>query len=555
MNRQPFEQNHFNQDRFALRPPASRVPPQGSYAPQLAGPASAPPPPDQPARRQSSVPPAPGQPPYHRLPVPPQKNGRFPRIAIVFIIAGIALLAYLGISGIQKLKENRVAQEIAPYEGVYGDNISINDVSISGMTPKQALDTLMQTMDRRVHEWSLELTYNGWKFYTLDYPALGISFSEQQLYPFLNEAWALTHTGDVFARQKAINERKNNPYQAYTTKKEFNEANLTNILNQIAQAINTEPVEAALVQFRPDESDPFLIRDEQIGRKLNIEETKKQILEMAAAGTGGSYELKPEITNPTVTRADIERTVALRAEATTAISKSSPESRNNNIRVALSRINGLTLDPGKTFSFNKVVGPRTLKDGFYEALEQVSGDLVTGVGGGVCQVSTTVYQAALLNDLKIVKRSIHGAPVGYTEKGQDATVFLSRDREIDFQFKNTSGGKLYFTAHVEQGATKKTLLTKVRIYGPSLGDNVTYRLNSVIDQVLTSFDISYEPDKEQKYVTYKDETKLLRKSIDGYQVSTYLRKYVDGVMVDERLISTDKYLPTPAKYWRGIQNR
>ncbi len=544
MNQQPFQPNHHQAPGAAYRPPVSRaMQPAPDMPPAGTGP--------------YAQPPGQGQNAYHqpKRPTEPRNPKRFPWLMAALILSGLAVLIFLAVFGIQKLKMNQVAQEIAPYETVYGENIYINDVSIAGMTPEQALQTLKQTMNQRVHDWSLELKYGGWTFYTLNYPALGITFNEAQLYPFLNEAWALTHTGDVFARQKAIKERVNNPYQAYTTKKEFDETSLTNILEQIAQHINAEPRDAALLQFRPDEKDPFFIQDEQVGRKLDVAETKKQILEKAAAGTGGSYELQPVITEPAVKRADIEKTVTLRAEASTAISKNSTENRNNNIRVSMAKINGLILEPGEKFSFNKIVGPRTLQAGFFEADEQVSGEMVLGVGGGVCQVSTTIYQAALLNDLEIVKRSIHSAPVLYTEKGQDATVFFTRDREIDFQFKNTSGGKIYFTAHVEPGSNKKTLVAKVRIYGPSLGDKVTYRLHSVIDQVLTTFDVTYVPDKNHEYVTYKDETKLAQKTIDGYQVSTYLRKYVDGVMVEERLVSTDKYNPKPAEYWRGTLDR
>ena len=111
----------------------------------------------------------------------------------------------------------------------------------------------------------------------------------------------------------------------YTTKKEFNDANLNQILQQIASALYMEPKDAALLQFRPDESNPFLISDEQRGRSLDVDATKATILEMAAAGAGGNYELVLNYTDPKITRKDVESTVTLRAEAVTAISKSSPE--------------------------------------------------------------------------------------------------------------------------------------------------------------------------------------------------------------------------------------
>lgn len=503
--------------------------------------------PAQPQRPNTGVP--------RRGPVPARTGPGFPwmKIGLVLLLVVVAVGAVL--VGVRKMKDKQLADAIAPYEQVYGDNIFINDVPIAGLTPQQALERVSAAMKERVHSWSLDLTYGGWTYYTLNYPALGISFAESELYPYLNEAWALTHTGDIYQRSEAIKARAESPYQAYTTQGELNGQALNGILQQIADALYAEPLDAALLQFMPDEANPFLIRDEQVGRVLDIEAAARRILEMAGAGTSGSYELEPAIIPPKVTRADIEKTVALRAEAVTPISKDSSEDRTNNIRVAMSRINGYTLAPGEKFSFNKVVGPRTLKDGFYPALEQVSGDLVTGVGGGVCQVSTTLYQAALLSNLEILKRSIHSTPILYAEKGQDATVYLSRDREIDFVFQNTSAGTLYFTAHVERGTTKNSFITKIRIYGDSLGDQVTYRLHSVIDEVITSFDVEYKPDTEQKEVVYKDEIKLFSKAVDGYQVSTYLRKYVDGVLVDERLVSSDRYNPRPAEYWRGTTAR
>ena len=105
----------------------------------------------------------------------------------------------------------------------------------------------------------------------------------------------------------------------------------------------------------------------------------------------------------------------------------------------MDRINGTILKPGEVFSFNKVVGRRTIRNGFYEALEMVYGDLVTGIGGGVCQPSSTLFQAALLAGLGITDRSNHSEPVNYTDRGLDATVYWVGDRQIDFKFKITTG--------------------------------------------------------------------------------------------------------------------
>ncbi len=486
----------------------------------------------------------------------PIKSGnkrRFPKLLFALLI--ISLLAAGAYYGLQKIRENKVAAEIAPYENVYGAEIYINDVPIAGLTPSQALEAVSAKMYERTQAWQLDLTYNGWKFYTLSYNTLGISFSESTLYPYLNEAWALTHTGDVYMRKQAILNRKNNPYRVYTTKQEFNDSNLTDILVQIANSIYKEPMDAMLIQFRPDDANPFLIREEQVGMSLDVESAKQKILEMAASGVGGQFEIEPTTIQPKITKAQVEQKVALRAEASTAISKYSTDNRNNHIRISLAKINGTILEPGETFSFNKVVGPRTIKAGFFEADEMVKGDLVTGVGGGVCQSSSTLYQVALKAGMSITDRDIHSAPVLYTEKGLDATVFLSRDRNIDFKFKNTSSSRIYITAHVIKGSSKNSLICRIRIYGESLGDGVIYKLKSVTDQVLKTDEIIYVPDKEQECVVYKDETKLKRKAEDGYIVSTYLRKYQHGNLIEETLISRDEYKPKPTEYWQGTTYR
>ncbi|MGI6738900.1 MAG: VanW family protein [Christensenellales bacterium] len=486
----------------------------------------------------------------------PIKSGdkrRFPKLLFALLI--ILLLAAGAYYGLQKIRENKVAAEIAPYENVYGAEIYINDVPIAGLTPSQALEAVSAKMYERTQAWQLDLTYNGWKFYTLSYNTLGISFSESTLYPYLNEAWALTHTGDVYMRKQAILNRKNNQYRVYTTKQEFNDSNLTDILVQIANSIYKEPMDAMLIQFRPDDANPFLIREEQVGMSLDVESAKQKILEMAASGVGGKFEIEPTTIQPKITKVQVEQKVALRAEASTAISKYSTDNRNNNIRISLAKINGTILEPGETLSFNKVVGPRTIKAGFFEADEMVKGDLVTGVGGGVCQSSSTLYQAALKAGMSITDRDIHSAPVLYTEKGFDATVFLSRDRNIDFKFKNTSSSRIYITAHVIKGSSKNSLICRIRIYGESLGDGVIYKLKSVTDQVLKTDEIIYVPDKEQECVVYKDETKLKRKAEDGYIVSTYLRKYQHGNLIEETLISRDEYKPKPTEYWQGTTYR
>ncbi len=484
---------------------------------------------------------------------PQRPKGRGLRIVVyVALLAALIGIGYLVYSGVQHKK---VQEAVAPYQNIYGDNIYINDVNISRMTPEQALVAVTNKMHQSVHSWSLDIEFNGWKYFTFTYPSLGINYSDEQFYPFLNDAWALTHTGDVYQRLESIQHLQQNPYKVYTTQQELNDGNIDQLLSQIADLLNREPVDAALLEFRPDDrQNPFYIRPEQQGMTVNVEEAKAAILEMAATGQSGTYQIPVTYTEPAVRVADVEKKVTLRAEASTAISKDSTEKRTSNIRQSLTKINGLILKPGDVFSFNKVVGERTLENGYLEAVEYVSGNLETGIGGGICQTSTTLYQAALLGDLGIVRRSIHSMPVNYTEKGLDATVYLSRDHEIDFRFKNTTSSPIYITAHVHKGSSSRNLACTIRFYGEPIGEGITRRLKSVIDQVLIAED-KMVPDRKQEHVTYKDETQLISKGRDGYVVSTFLQTYQGGKLVEEKLISTDTYNPRPDEYWQGTLDR
>ena len=259
---------------------------------------------------------------------------------------------------------------------------------------------------------------------------------------------------------------------------------------------------------------------------------------------------------PTVTVAELEKNVELRYRATTAISSKSTEDRTNNIRVAFERINGTILQSGKTFSFNSAVGRREAGNGYYPAIEYAYGNEVMGIGGGVCQASTTVYLAAIQAGLKINKREAHSNPVNYTEMGMDATVNSTRGHEVDLTFTNNTGSPIYISAHVITSSTnKKNLVCDVRIYGRSL-ENVSYQLVSETVEVLPKpEEPTLDKDETGEYVIYEDETKLRSKGRDGYVVEAYLVTYTDGVETDRTRVSRDTYPARADRYWVGVTPR
>lgn len=556
---------------FVPQPNSSNQPPQG-FVPVGAGLPLHSQTPGAPQQMQqpvySQLPQQPMQPPPQAYrPVtsdnkkPGKKNqSKKPRNPVIFvlIVLVLALLIVGGYMGVTALRDNQVRKIIAPYQQVYAPNIFINDIEISGKTREEAFYMLRQAMQDRINSWNTAISYQGFVFTNLNYGVLGINVSDEELYQLLEEAWMLTHSGTIHQQKVAIEALAAKPHYAYTSQKELQSNQLKSIFDQIAPYVNRAPVDAALLEFRPDDSNPFIIRDEVPGAQLDSEAAMKDIMEMAASGQSGTYELKPVLISPKVTKAELEQTVALRTSIQTSISSSSTPERNHNIRLSFSKFNGKILQPGETFSFNKVVGPRTEKAGFQPALEYAYGDLVYGIGGGVCQASTNLYQAAVTAGMTISKRYPHSGKIDYTEMGQDATVYLTPDRNIDFQFKNTTAGNIYITAHVKPARNNsKRLVTEIRMYGLSLGDGVSYRLRSeTVETIQPPLEKKYETDKNGLYVTYTDEEKLKSKAVEGYVVETYLEKYQNGKLVEQpKLISSDTFNAKPAIYWRGATKR
>src|SRR5205807_8651585 len=123
----------------------------------------------------------------------------------------------------------------------------------------------------------------------------------------------------------------------------------------------------------------------------------------------------------------------------------SSKNRVHNIELACRAIDGTVLLPGDIFSYNETVGPRVPSAGFREAPVIIHGELQTGTGGGICQVSSTLYNAVLLADLTVLRRSHHAFPVHYLPAGRDATVV---DGALDFKFKNTLKNAIAIDAKV-----------------------------------------------------------------------------------------------------------
>lgn len=196
-----------------------------------------------------------------------------------------------------------------------------------------------------------------------------------------------------------------------------------------------------------------------------------------------------------------------------------------NAKLALTRINGTVIQPGATFSFLKTVGPWTADMGYEKAPVSYDGELVESWGGGVCQTSTTLYNAALLAGLEIVERHRHHWPARYAPVGRDAAVAYD---DIDLKFRNN-------------------LPAPIRIVGEIKGDKMVFRLMSAYHP-----SCSVEVNTDTRSVTMPSEViqqgelggsrrlKVINRGHPGFEVATY-RTFISPHGTRRQLVSDDRY--------------
>lgn len=211
---------------------------------------------------------------------------------------------------------------------------------------------------------------------------------------------------------------------------------------QIQRHIERSPHDARLLI---DQNGSRRIVPEQAGVALPPKPTEYVLHALQRLQTTVSIPL--QVIPPRVTASHLQIITTLLAEASTRFSEAQ-RNRSHNIRQAAARINGVVLLPGDVFSYNQIVGPRTLREGFRKAPIILHGELVPGDGGGVCQVSSTLYMAALQAGLQIVQRSKHAFPIGYAPAGLDATVVYG---VLDLRFRNNTDSPIAIIAHAKRG--------------------------------------------------------------------------------------------------------
>jgi vancomycin resistance protein YoaR len=290
-------------------------------------------------------------------------------------------------------------------------------------------------------------------------------------------------------------------------------------LEKIHQEIYREPQDAYISQ------DPVTVHPHVNGVDfaITMEEAQKILQE-----DKDEYEipLKITIANKTVNDLGEEAFPNTLGTFTTRYDASN-KNRSNNIVLASSKINGTVILPGETFSYNKTVGKRTITSGFKEAGAYAGGKVIQEVGGGICQVSSTLYNAVLYANLEIVDRSNHYFECSYVDAGRDATVSWGT---VDFKFRNNRTYPIKIEAYSKNG------VVKISIKGIKEEKEHEVTIQSKITSIIKKT-VQYIEDPTLEI----GEEVVEQEGHNGCTSKTYKIVKYNGTVVSNDAISSDSY--------------
>ncbi len=439
----------------------------------------------------------------------PQNNKKKAKI----IILGVTLSIIIFLSAYGLIAKKVVAKW---NDKVY-PGITIENIDIGGMSRQEAESKLNEGLKEQIENKTITIDVEN-KEFKLKYsdidPVYDVNGAVEN---------AINHykKENIFSQYSAI---KRAEMQEFPINFNYDEKKLKEFEEKVVSEVNCEPKNATLTINQGN----ITIQNEEDGKTINEENLDKQLKEALTTNTNTVIKLELEKEQAKIKASDLSKIKGPMGTYSTGYGTSSP-GRCTNIELATKSVNGTILMPGETFSFNDVVGDRSIERGYQEAGTYVGNKVEPGIGGGICQVSSTLYRAVMRSNIRSVERTNHSMVVGYMEPGLDATVSYGY---LDYKFKNTYDFPIYI-----EGITAGKVITYT-IYGdPAVLNGKTYEMTNEIVE-------TYPPEvKEVEDATLPEGEKVKEGgAMTGYKVNSYQITYENGVEVNRELVATDTYI-------------
>lgn len=417
-------------------------------------------------------------------------------------------------------------------QDTFAQGVLVDHVHIGGMTRQQAKQALLQNAGYDQQSLNIHLDVEGYQW-VLTSEQLPV---QRNIDAVLDTAYAFGRLGTTETISSGVTPMEYRYQHLYHTVSNaaylytevtYDPAKVRELVGIIEETVNREPMDAQIASFDFN-TRTFTFSDEQMGLKVDGEAVYNAITQaLDQHNYRASIQVQAEKIMPNVTKVELMNSFSLISSYTTQTT--SDQNRNNNVDLAARAVMGTVVMPGEEFSFNQTTGKRTTEKGYLPAAAIAGGTTVDEVGGGVCQVSSTLFNAAVMADMNIVTRSPHTWPSNYVDKGRDATVNWPN---LDFVFRNDRTSPIFIVSWYQN--RKCT----VEIYGASLGPGES---RDMISQVIDVTEPPLEPirnlNPELPYGTEKE----VKKARTGYVVETYKIYLRNGTEYRRERLCTSTY--------------
>ena len=435
----------------------------------------------------------------------------------IYFLLMISMLFCVGLAD----KSYAINKDSKIYKNVYIENIDV-----SGLSKSEAIEKINKIVNK---DNNINLSYKD-KKYKLNLKDIGFSYKIKEA---VDKAHKVGRSETFLSNTKMKLNLQLGEEVKFKLDVDYDKDKLNSYICDLYKKIYIHPINSNITLSESG----FEVSKEMDGIELNKQQMFEMLNKKIMNRDYSTCDIPVSVIKPKYTFDKLSKINTILGTYETSFN-SKNNNRANNIKVATNKINNILIDSNESFSFNKLIGKRSIEQGFKEAPIILNGDMKLGMGGGICQVSSTVYNAALYSGLEIVQARNHSIPSGYIQKGRDATVSYGN---IDLIFKNKYNSPILIHNSVEGNKIIST------IYG-SEEDKKEIDIRIDIVKTIPQKTVVKESDK-----LCEGKTEVSEKGREGYEVNTYrLYKNKDGNVDKKELVNASYYPPKSKVILKGI---
>ena len=442
------------------------------------------------------------------------KNTMSKNKKLIIIIASIIVL----IAGISFAYVMNVKNEVASWADKIYPGVQAYGIDLGGKTKDEAVNILNDQLISLIGNKVITVTV-GDKTFELKYSDINPTVSADET---IEEALDYGKDKKLFDQKKMI---KDGVDFKVDTVLSYDEEKVKEFATSVNEQVKVDAVDAKISINGSNIS----ITPESIGKHIDIDDLCNKIKECVDPDPEKVETVSIDLQeySPRITSEALSRINGIMSSFSSTFG-TSDSGRVENLRVSTSYINGTLLMPGDEFSYNSTIGETTPERGYKEANTYVGSKIVPGYGGGVCQVSSTLYRAVMQANIRSTERRNHSMTVGYAKPGLDATVAAGY---IDYRFVNTYDFPIYIQGYLSGNKVVFNVYGNKEAMGGKTYD--------MVNEIVETYD--YKTEEVQDPNLEEGKRVVTSSGAKGYKAKGYLITYENGVQVNKELISTDVY--------------